>query len=105
MLRAAWFDVDPPLIMAASAALLSIYNVKESDLKRYRRVEIAATAVNSSRPKMTDVSSKQSISPTVAVLVIRATNPAVGREECGSTLWLNNTAANPDSRGPHRRHR
>ena len=84
MRRAAWADVESPLIMAEIAALLlSIRNVKERDFKRYRSGEVAATAVTTPRQNVTDVSLKQSMSPAAAVLLSRAINPAAGREECG----------------------
>ena len=84
MRRAAWADVESPLIMAESAALLlPIRNVKERDFKRYRSGEVAATAVTIPRENVTDVSLKLSMSPAAAVLLSRDTNPAAGREECG----------------------
>ena len=106
MRRAACDEVEAPLIMAESAALLSMYTVIERDFKLYLRVEIVATAVNNSRPKITEAPLKQSMSSAVAVLVSKATRAAVWREECGSTFRLSNIAADPDKRGiSHRRRR
>ena len=85
--------------MTESAALLSIYNVKGRDFKRYRIGEVAATAANLSRPNVTDVSLKQSMSPDAVVLLSRPTKHAAGREECEPTPRLRNIAADADIKG------